>query len=301
MTNMLPNLLLVGAAKSGTTSIANFLSKNNQIFVPHIKECRYFSQLSKDYKGLGAEAFVNSGITDLHDYCDLFKSRSEDILADCSNDYLYYHQKAIPNIIDLLGRDVKIIIVLRNPIERAFSNYLHSIREGWENLTFMQALISENERISNHWAWSYHYASAGLYFEAVKAYLENFKNVKIILFEELETSVRDDSFYEFLGIKNNTTQIEFGRDNVSGNIRSKFLWKILYGNFYLKKILKRFFKALRLEKVVFRFIKWVKIKNLSPAKISITERNFLKKIYNNDIMKLSKLIDRDLEHWIKLD
>lgn len=295
---MLPNLLLVGAAKSGTTSVANFLSKNEQIFVPNIKECRYFSQLGSDYIGLGAEAFVNSGVTNYEEYIDLFESRSERILADCSNDYLYYHERAIPKITNLLGQDVKILIVLRNPIDRAFSNYLHSIREGWEDLTFMQALEAENERISKHWAWSYHYANAGFYFEAVKAYLDNFNNVKIILFEELEAFVHDDSFYNFLGIKNNATKIKFGKDNISGNIRSKFLWKILHRNSFLKVFLKRLFKVLGYEGKALRFVNWIKMKNLGPAKMNTMERNYLRKVYKYDILKLSKLIDRDLDHWI---
>ena len=296
---MLPNLLIVGAAKCGTTSLANFLSKHDEIFVPSIKECRFFSQLDGNYKGLGAEAFVNSGITDFNEYCNLFSSRKEKILADCSNDYLYYYQKAIPKILEILGRNTKIIIVLRNPIDRAFSNYLHSIREGWDDLTFMQALKIEEDRISKKWAWSYHYTKAGLYHDAVEAYMKNFNNIKIILFEDLESSVREDSFYNFLDIKNNSNEINFGKDNVSGAIRSKLLWKVLYRNSHLKNLSKKIVNLLGLKKTASRFIKWIKVQNLKPAKMTASERLFLKKIYKNDLIKLSKLIDRDLDHWIK--
>lgn len=299
--HMLPNLLLVGAAKSGTTSMANFLSKSEQIYIPSIKECRFFSKLDKNYVGLGAEVFVNSGVTDFDDYCDLFRSRREKIIADFSNDYLYYHQRAVPEILKVLGPETKIIIVLRNPVDRAFSNYLHSIREGWENLSFMQALESEGERIAKHWAWSYHYSNAGFYYEAVKAYMENFNNVKVILFEELENSVRDEGFYEFLGVKNDMADINFGRDNVSGTIRSKLLWKALYGNTHLKILVKKLLNLLGLGKLGLKFIKWIKVKNLAPARMAPSEYQFLKTLYKHDINKLSKLIDRDLTDWIDHD
>lgn len=296
---MLPNLLIVGAAKCGTTSLANFLSKNDEIFVPSIKECRFFSQLDGNYKGLGAESFVNSGVTDFNDYCNLFSSRKEKILADCSNDYLYYYQRAIPKILEILGRNTKIIIVLRNPVDRAYSNYLHSTREGWDDLTFMQALKSEDNRIAKNWAWSYHYIKAGLYYDAVKAYKENFDNIKIILFEDLDSSVRDDSFYDFLGIKNNAAEIKFGKDNVSGAIRSKLLWKVLYKKSFLKNLSKKIVNLLGLKKIASKFIQWVKVQNLTSVKMTSFEHNFLRKQYKNDIIKLSKLIDRDLDHWIK--
>ena len=68
-----PNFLIVGAAKSGTTSLFHYLNQHPDIYIPEVKECRFFSQLPKNFNGLGAEFFPNSGITDEKEYFDLFR------------------------------------------------------------------------------------------------------------------------------------------------------------------------------------------------------------------------------------
>ena len=90
-----PNFLVVGAAKSGTTSLFNYLIQHSDIYIPAVKECRFFSQLPKNFKGLGAEFFPNSGLTDERDYFKLFSGHETRVCGDISNDYLYYYEKRI--------------------------------------------------------------------------------------------------------------------------------------------------------------------------------------------------------------
>ena len=85
-----PNFLVVGAAKSGTTSIFNYLNQHSEIYIPEVKECRFFSQLPKTFKGLGAEFFANSGITNYKEYFELFNGHENKVCGDISNDYLYF-------------------------------------------------------------------------------------------------------------------------------------------------------------------------------------------------------------------
>ena len=70
--NLLPNLIIVGVAKSGTTSLFHQLKENPEIFIPEIKECRFFSQMSRDYKGGEAAKFQNEGPRDIKSYIKLF-------------------------------------------------------------------------------------------------------------------------------------------------------------------------------------------------------------------------------------
>ena len=100
-----------------------------------------------------------------------------------SPDYLYYYQNAVPKILKELNTQVPIIIILRNPIDRAYSNYLHHVRGGRENLSFESALDVEAERRTANWAWGWGYVDVGLYAEQVKAYMDNFERVLILLFE----------------------------------------------------------------------------------------------------------------------
>ena len=104
--NNKPNFLVVGSAKSGTTSLFNYLTQHSDIYIPEVKECRFFSQLPKNYKGLGAEFFPNSGITDERDYFELFSGHEDKVCGDISNDYLYYYEKSIeidPNTEEAFG------------------------------------------------------------------------------------------------------------------------------------------------------------------------------------------------------
>ncbi len=226
-----PGFLIVGAAKCGTTSLFHYLNEHPKIFIPEIKECRYFSQLGNDHQGLGAEYFVNTGISDENGYLELFKNQKDKLCGDISNDYLYYYERSIPNIKKLLGEDVKIIIILRNPVDRAYSNYMHSVRDGWEDSSFEEAIIKEPLRIQKNWAWPYHYVNVGRYFKQVKSYLDNFKNVKIYLFEDLKNKQEFmNSLFSFLKLE----PISYGKErkeyNISGYPKNKLFHSVITNN-----------------------------------------------------------------------
>jgi len=143
MSKNLPNFLVVGVAKSGTTSLYHYLNQHPDIFIPSRKECRFFSSKPGNFKGPGRE-FQNDTIKDIQGYRRLFLGCFNiSARGDVSNDYLFYYTESIENIKRHIGEDAKIIIRLRNPIDRAYSNYLRHIREGWEALSFEDGLEAE--------------------------------------------------------------------------------------------------------------------------------------------------------------
>ena len=290
-----PDFLVVGSAKSGTTSLFNYLNEHPDIYIPEVKECRFFSQLPKNFKGLGAEFFPNSGITDENEYFSLFDGYENQVCGDISNDYLYYYETSIENIKKYLGDKVKIIIILRNPIDRAYSNFLHHVREGWEDCTFEEALIKETWRMKNNWAWSYHYVAVGMYYKQVQAYLENFENVKIFLFEDLnDRQVFLKNIYDFLEVKN----IEVSTEkvfNASGYPKSK----IIHSVFHKKSIIRRIGRMFVPEKYRDKILNVIKNKNIKKIPMKIETREYLKEIFRDEIEKLSGLLNKDLSNWLK--
>ena len=294
-----PNFLLVGAAKSGTTSLFNYLTQHSDIYIPEVKECRFFSQLPKNYKGLGAEFFPNSGITDERVYFKLFCEHEDKVCGDMSNDYLYYYEKSIKNIKKYLGNEIKIVIVLRNPIDRAYSNYMHHIRDGWENISFEQALDDENRRIEENWGWSYHYVKTGMYYYQVKAYLDNFRQTKIYFFEELKfkDSLLKD-LYAFLEVRFTEEQKDYKEYNVSGYPRNKLVHNFLNKDNAIKKIIKPVVNSILPKGSIQKVVSNIQNKNLKKVSMKNDTRERLKNVFEDDIKKLSNLIEMDLSHWL---
>ncbi|WP_115719139.1 sulfotransferase family protein [Gallaecimonas mangrovi] len=294
------DFIVAGAAKSGTTSIFQYLNSHPDIFIPDVKECRYFSKLNKDFKGLGAEFFANEGITDDDEYQSLFQNHQDKKCGDISNDYLYYHKESIANIKKTVGDSVKIIIILRNPIERAFSNYMHHIRDGWENLSFKDALIREDERIKDNWGWSYHYKSVGLYSEQVKDYLKNFENVKICLFEDLRNRhVFIKDICHFIGIDEDEVDLDMKEFNRSGRPKSKAVMRFSEGKGFLASIIKPFIRLFLPKNIRENIAGKIKDVNLSKEYISLEDKTFLIDFYREDIKNLEGVIKRDLSAWLK--
>ncbi len=297
--NNKPNFLVVGAAKSGTTSLFNYLTKHSDIYIPAVKECRFFSQLPKNYKGLGAEFFANNGITDERNYFELFSGYEDKVCGDISNDYLYYYETSIKNILKYLGNKIKIVIILRNPIDRAYSNYMHHIRDGWENISFEKALDYENTRIIDNWGWSYHYINTGMYYCQVKAYLENFKKIKIYLFEDFKSKdylLKD--LFAFLEVNEDEELKDENEYNISGYPRNKFIHNFINNDNSIKDILKPMFKSILPNNTIQQIISIIKNKNLKKIAMENDTRQRLGNIFKDDVKKLSNLIQKDLSHWL---
>jgi len=291
-----PDFLVVGAAKSGTTSLFNYLNQHPDIHIPEVKECRFFSQLPKSFNGLGAEFFPNSGITEESEYFDLFEGYKDKVCGDISNDYLYYYKESIENIKKYLGNEVKILIILRNPIDRAYSNYMHAIRDDWENLTFEESIIQEPGRIEENWGWPYHYIKVGLYYKQVKAYVDNFKNIEIYLYDELKDSESFvNNIFKFLNVKKINIQNEKEIFNPSGYPRNKVLHKLINNESNFRK----FIKQVAIKILPRKFLKNLKNNNLKKVPLNLKTKQYLQGVYAEDIVKLSNLIGKDLTHWTK--
>ena len=149
--DMLPNLFLVGAPKCGTTTLHHWLSLHPDVFMSKIKEPAFFCKFGNvDWQGPGGDVFKKGIINDKMTYQSLFTATvTHRWIGEASSDYLWV-ERAPSRIAKQCGRNnTKIIIVVRNHVERAFSEYSHLIREGRESLDFISSLKKENERYNN--------------------------------------------------------------------------------------------------------------------------------------------------------
>jgi len=179
---------VVGAARSGTTSLYNYFIQHPEIYLPKIKELNYFSEVeSKDLslydKPQKNQFYHTKIIKSAKVYEGLFKEASDhQIKGDISPSYMWDKNTA-QRIFDY-NPNAKIIISLRNPVYRAFSHYVMNFGIGQEtHVTFGEALKAPKENI---WGGGNLYTELGEYYEAIKPYYKLFKpeNIKTLIFED---------------------------------------------------------------------------------------------------------------------
>ncbi len=294
----LPNFIVVGASKSGTTSLYHYLKQHPDIFLSDKqKEGRYFSKMEGNYSGPGDANVDLSIIRNLEEYKALFSNYiGEKAIGDISPEYLYFYKNAIPQIKKDLNDEVKIIIILRSPIDRAFSGYLHFKRDSRETLSFEEGLEKEKERAAKNYIWAWQYKNSGLYSEQVKAYTENFKNVKIIIFDDFKESP-DDVLKEVCRFLEVDPDFKFDTSykyNVSGKPRSQALYKLETSR-GLIHFIKKFIPAKLVQKIKNRY---TGEKQMVKPEMSSETKDKLIAFFNDDILKLQEIIQQDLSRWL---
>jgi hypothetical protein len=298
---MLPNLIIVGAARSGTTSLHRYLDQHPQIFMSKPKETNFFcfKNNTPPLNGPFDDFFLKKCIVNQKDYEDLFIPVREGIIirGESSPCYLQYPSTA-KNIKKTIP-DCKIIISLRDPIERCFSHFRLLTKLGHETLTFEEALNAEKERLNKGWRADYQYTANSHYYDKVNRYLSIFgeDNVEIILFEELiKNSHRKASdIFRFLGINDSVVISEMKQHNYSGFVRSKIIQKYFLRPHPIKKVAKIIPRQIRT-----RIYDGLKSYNTVKTSQTLDEKtkDRLTKLFSNDIINLEKLIGRDLNNWL---
>lgn len=281
----LPNFLIVGAAKSGTTSLYRYLNQHSKIFLPSFKEPHFF--VNKLVKGK-----IKNLIDDFDIYENLFKNTGKyKLRGEASVFYLYYYKEAIKNILKTLGKDTKIIIILRNPINRAYSAY-KQVTSGIPDLMINFEVALKNDYTSDqNITPMFHLKEMGLYYKSVKAYIESFDNVYVIIFDDFtnQTEVEINNIVEFLGIEKENLNTSTTHNSERREWKNKLAAQLKVRNPILSKI----FKILMIS----RFYKTVFTKNFNDMPSST--KKYLSKYYKTDVDNLSKLLQKNLNHWTK--
>jgi hypothetical protein len=203
----LPNFLIIGASKSGTSTLAALLQQHPQVFLSAVKEPHYFC-----FKGSGlprngpGDTRRLARVTETWNaYHGLFReAEGYKAVGEASTNYLY--DPLVAQHIKKVLPDVRLICLLRQPAERAYSAYKHLRRDGDETeSTFKAALGREAERKARGFDYLWRYAECGFYGRHLKAYLEIFprEQIRVLRFEDLIIDPRGlvNELEVFLGLK----------------------------------------------------------------------------------------------------
>jgi len=297
----LPDFLIVGAQKSATTTLYKILNNNDSIFMPNIKEVNFFAYNRYDDK-LNEYEKYNFGnnfkiITNYHEYFNLFSNvKSSQIIGESSVNYLFRYIQTIKKIKKYYQnqyKNIKIIISLRNPVDRAFSSWLMNVRDNRDKMSFEESIEYNFKNSSNNIPDTFKYLEYGLYYKAVKEYLDTFDNVHILLYDDIQIDFNNEinKIFKFLNIDCISGNINNENYNISGIPKIKMLHKIANSNSIIKKNIKYL-----LPNTLVNYLRNIINKNYFKPTMNNKVNIKLKNYYKEDIEKLNKLIN--VEHWI---
>jgi len=290
-----PDFLVVGTTKSGTTSLQYYLNQHPNIFLPSIKETWFFSILNNPNKVI-LDLFPELP-TSFPAYLSHFEdARPDQVCGEITPTYLHYHHVAIPNIKKFLPNysELKIIIILREPVDKILSEYRYVCNANLDpdQLSLWESLQQEEKRRKSHaYISNVFYVDGTSYYHQVKAYLEAFKHVKIILFDDYKANPKSmlEEIYEFIGVQpiHNDFKKKLNKSYPKRIPRNKVAkWIVEHKNYFRKLV------PLPVRLALERTLQ--KDEQIEPEAIE-----YLKKVFHPEVLKLQDLIDRDLSHWIE--
>lgn len=286
------NCFLIGAQKAGTTTLYSWLSQHPEIDAPEaIKDFHFFT--SDEYFPKGTKWFES-----------LYKNENTPVRINGAVNYIL--RPEAPQRINTYNADAKFILVLRDPVKRAYSAYQFFKKLNREKHSFQEAIKREKSGALTNWNEKddFAYVEHGLYFEQIEHWFTYFEKDKflILIYEELfkDPEVYLPEIFNFLNVKSDFMP-ELKTKNVSGEVKYKWLNKLIYDE---KSILKQFVNKTGAKKLV--PLEWrgsflnkfrdINTKNNSVSgKISQQEYEQLCPLFNKDIQNLSKLLNKDLK------
>mgnify|MGYP006080280617 FL=1 len=282
------DFFIVGAPKSGTTSLYHYLNQHQDICMSLIKEPNYFSSEELNDQGLYYKAKV---ISKLESYHKIFiQEKDHQLLGEASVSYLFYQN--VPLKIYKYNPTAKIIILLRNPIERAHSHYLMDYRLGHTKIS-LDAILNDSS-VKDHALLYQQYIELGFYYNQVKRYVDVFghDNVCVMLYDQLKENNEEltNNIIRFLNVDLNhgiNFKTPYNRSKSSTN---KIIQK-LYSLTFIRKSVSFLF-----PNSIISYINKIFFNNKENS-LSTRLEDKLYNLYSEDILLLEKMLKIDLSSW----
>ncbi|MGY8979627.1 MAG: sulfotransferase family protein [Flavobacteriales bacterium] len=283
------DFFIVGAPKAGTTSLYKYLNQHQDVVMSSVKEPNYFSKEELESQDL---YYASKNITDEKDYHSLFQANGEKKkLGEASVSYLFYPK--VSKRIFTYNKDAKIIIILRNPVDRAYSHYKMDFRLGFVKRDFEDLVLNNNQEGSLFYQ---QYIDLGLYHLQVKSYIDEFgsTNVCVMFYEDLkkDRATFVNNIFSFLNLKSDSN-INFNLKYNKSKLPSNNFMRYLYSISLVRKTASFLFNERLINFINKNFFRE------SNQEIESKVRHKLNQVFLNDIFMLEKLLNKDLSSWRK--
>jgi hypothetical protein len=298
---MLPTFLILGAMKSGTTALYTLLDAHPEVYMSPVKEPNFFAFAGQELDFQAPidrrpDGINNASITDQSEYEALFDDADpEQARGEASHTSLYWPDAAAN--VKRLVPEARLVAILRNPVERAYSEYMHFRRDEEEPIEhFAEALAAEEERIQKHWALG-RYVDRGRYDEQLERYVDRFDREQLRIFLHDDLVERPDnlvrSLFDHVGVDPSVEVQQNRRVNKSGVPDNPWVHRALTGLQPVKDAL-----APVIPDIIVDWANMLKNRNLEKPEMDPAVRRQLISTFRPHVRRLESMIDRDLSHWL---
>lgn len=293
LTSVLPNFLVIGAQKAGTTSLFDILKQHSRIYMHPKKELHFFDR-DQDY-----EDGVNF-------YAAYFRDTGNaQAIGEATPIYLFLPH--VPQRIkDTLGKEIRLIAILRNPADRAFSQYKMMVNKGLEKRSLKEALDANINRLKSGFSQDIitTYLDRSFYSYQIENYFNTFsrENIRVYLFEEdfvdnRKEMIRD--IQEFLEVEYEDL-ITHVKSVPNTKVKSGYFDKVLNSPHPVNQFFKRVIPSEKMRARLKYTMNNLNTKNaVRDADWEGWRRRLIRDVFYGDIKKTEELIGRDLSGWYK--
>lgn len=287
MRSNVPNFICIGAQKAGTSTLYSILSQHPDILLSTPKETFYFQDDEKFSDGLAG-------------YLSYFPNyNGQPVTGGIEPSYMPL-EKVPERLAELLGKEVRILACLRNPVDRAYSHYWMNRRKGFESLSFEAALVAETERIKSGDSEQlrYGYVRSGLYAKHLRRYFDVFdpSHIKVISFEQDLISATEDTIkliLKFLGVQELALDVE-EKANTARMPRAPVVSKLLYKRNGKPSLLRWALPSKRLRSALRSYLE----KPFTPPKLDVATRTeIFDRYFSADVRQLEAMLGAKFSSW----
>jgi hypothetical protein len=290
--------MIVGAAKAGTTSLFQYLRQHPEIFLIPQKETNFFAfSCTESFRWHGPEPGAITGRVRTADHYERLLEEGTPFPVRGEVSPLYLYSPTAAQRIAGYAPGTRVVIILRNPVDRAYSHFLHLTRDGREPCAdFEKALEAEDKRRREHWFWDYLYTRMGFYSEQIRRFLKHFpeRQVRIFLFEDLlRPHELLDEIMRFVGVDRGFRFDISRKFNVSSaspaGVLGRFVRRPNWAKSALRKVLP--------DRVRWSLMQRLEHWNQPIEPMSVKCRERLIMTFHDEIESLGSSIGRDLSSW----
>jgi hypothetical protein len=297
----LPNFLIIGAGRSGTTSLWEYLRQHPEVFMSALKEPHFFTFMEGEFpsRGRGLGVLRQNAVTDRARYEALFADAGNaKAVGEASPSYLRAPQ--VPGRIRALIPAARLVVILRHPVDRTYSDYIGLVRDGLETARTFEESLRDQERRRRDGHTFASLVESGFYHRHLTRYYDHFprEQIRVYLHEDL---VQDpvallQSLFSFLEVDPTfvpDVSRRYGRTGVIQNPLLRFLWTRVgpvARSTPLPLVLPREVRARIIRRIT---------RDIVQPPMNPETRAELLDVFREDITALQDLIGRDLSGWLR--